>query len=210
MPTRTRATHRPYSSPVRKAQAEATKRAVLVAAREVFPERGYAAATIEAVAARAGVSVPTVYSVFRSKAGLLSELVADAGSDPKIRRLADRAMATKDPRERLAAAAHVVRAIMQGEKAVLDVLREAGDGRPELRAARLQAHRQQRSALARAVRPLHETGRLRRGMTLDEAVATFAALASPESYWLLVDELGWSAARWERWLATSAARLLLS
>jgi AcrR family transcriptional regulator len=183
---------------------------VLVAARHVFQERGYAAATIEAVAARAGVSIPTVYSVFRSKAGLLSELVADAGSDPKIRQLADRAMATKDPRERLAAAARVVRAIMQGERAILDVLREAGGGRPELQAARLQVHRQQRNALAGAVRPLHEAGVLRHGMTLDEAVATFSALASPETYWLLVDELDWSAAKWERWLATSTARLLLS
>lgn len=182
---------------------------MLVAAREVFQERGYAAATIEAVAARAEVSIPTVYSVFRSKAGLLSELVADAGSDLSTRRLADRALARKDPRERIAAAARVVRAIMQGEHAILDVLRQAGSGHPELEAARLQVHRQQRSALARAVRSLHETGSLRDGMTLDEAVATFAALASPESYWLLVGELGWSAARWERWLAISVERLLL-
>jgi hypothetical protein len=92
---------------------------------------------------------------------------------------------------------------------VLQVLREAGGGRPELDEARRQAHRQQRDALSRVLRPLHTGGALRRGLSLDEAAATFATLASPESYWHLVDELGWSGARWERWLATSAQRILL-
>jgi len=59
------------------------------------------------------------------------------------------------------------------------------------------------------LRPLHAAGSLRAGLDFDEALATFCALASPESYWLLTDEFGWSAARWERWLAGCGVRLFV-
>jgi len=204
-----RSDRRTYRSALRQAGAGATRRAVLSAARDVFTKSGYEAATIEAVASAARVSAPTVYALFRSKAGLLSAVVADAGSDADIRTLAGRAVAESDPRRRIAAAARVVREIMERERAVLGVLRQAGTARTELQSARAQAHAQQREALARVLRPLHDRGAMREGMRLDEAVATFAMLASPESFWLLVDEQGWSPARWGRWLADTAARLLL-
>lgn len=200
---------RPYSSPARKAGAEATRRAILAAAREVFTSTGYSASTIEAVAAAAEVSVPTVYAVFGSKPALLSAVVADAGADSDIRALANRALNETEPRARLAAAANVVRTIMHRERGILTVLRDAGTGRPELKAARRQVHDQQRSALGRAVGPIAEAGKLRAGVTAEEAVATFAAIASPECYAFFVEELGWSGAEWQRWLADSAIRLLL-
>lgn len=200
---------RPYRSPVREAGAESTRRAILSAAREVFTSSGYSTSTIEAVAATARVSVPTVYSVFGSKPALLSALIADAGSDADIRVLADRAMNETDPVARLGAAAKVVRAIVHRERGLLGVLREAGTGRPELAAAHNQVHRQQRAALARALGPIAEAGRLRANLTLDEAVATFAAIASPDCYAYFVEEIGWSGAKWERWLANTATRLLL-
>jgi len=209
MNTPLQTSRRPYNSPTREAQAGATRRAILEAARSVFAESGYAVATIEAVASAARVSVPTVYAVFGSKPGLLSALVADAGSDPRIRRLATRAMAEREPRRRLAAVAKVVRTIMQEEAILLKVLRDAGTGRPELDAARRQAHLQQREALTRALRLLTETKSLRAGIAFEDAVATLCDLASPESYALLVDEFGWSAARWERWLSDTAVRLFI-
>lgn len=200
---------RPYSSPIRQAQADATRRAIVGAAGKVFSASGYAAATIDAVAAEAQVSVPTVYAIFGSKGALLSAVVADAGSDGDIRTLAGLALSVTDPRRRLAQAARVVRTIMERERAMLRLLDEAGTASPELKAASLQVHRQQRAALGRVLRPIREEGAMRRGLDLDEAVATFSALASPECYRLLVGELGWSGARWEKWLAESAVRLLL-
>jgi TetR/AcrR family transcriptional regulator, regulator of cefoperazone and chloramphenicol sensitivity len=179
------------------------------AARAVFTSSGYEAATIESVASAARVSAPTVYALFRSKAGLLSAVVADGGSDSDIRELAGKALGETDPRRRIAGAARVVREIMERERGILGVLRQAGTAREELGAARRQVHQQQRDALGRVLRPLHDAGVLRAGMRFDEAVATFAALASPESFWLLVDEQGWSPTRWGRWLADSASRLLL-
>ena len=48
---------------------------MLNSARSLFGERGYAATTVEQIAADAGVAVQTVYYTFRSKGLLLRELV---------------------------------------------------------------------------------------------------------------------------------------
>lgn len=200
---------RPYSSAIRQARAGQTRRLIISAARQVFIDSGYASATVEAVAAAAGVSVPTVYAVFGSKPALLSAVVADAGSESDIRALAERALSEVEPRARLAAAARVVRTIMQRERPILELVEQAGTGSPDLERARRQIHEQQRDALGRVLRPMHERKALRRDVDLPDAIATFSALASPECYRHLVVEVGWSGARWERWLGDSAARLLL-
>jgi AcrR family transcriptional regulator len=77
---------RAYDSPRRRQQALATRRAVLDAARELFIQGGYVATTIDATAARAGVSPETVYATFKNKRALLSQLldVAIAGDDAPV------------------------------------------------------------------------------------------------------------------------------
>ncbi|WP_405494380.1 TetR/AcrR family transcriptional regulator [Nocardia sp. NBC_00511] len=56
--------------------------AVLDAARELLVERGYAATSIDAIAARAGVSRPSIYRRWPSKAHLIAKAVfPDVGSD---------------------------------------------------------------------------------------------------------------------------------
>ncbi len=57
------------------------RQALLDAARDVFLERGYANATIDAVVERAGGSKATVYSLFENKEGLFAALVAEAAEE---------------------------------------------------------------------------------------------------------------------------------
>lgn len=60
----------------RKRMTAAERRSQLVdTARSVFADRGYAAATIEEVAAKAGVSKPVVYEHFGGKEGLYAVVV---------------------------------------------------------------------------------------------------------------------------------------
>lgn len=56
---------------------QARPRELLDAARELFVEKGFAAARAEDIAARAGVSKATLYLYFRSKEDLLKALIAE-------------------------------------------------------------------------------------------------------------------------------------
>jgi len=65
---------RRYESPRRREQAAATRREILESARRLFARQGYAATTMAAIAAEAGVALKTVYVAFETKAGVLRAL----------------------------------------------------------------------------------------------------------------------------------------
>src|SRR5260370_37856581 len=60
--------------PLRQRQALETRRAIAQAARSLFAERGYAATSIEVVAAEAGVAERTVYAIFGTKKAILGAI----------------------------------------------------------------------------------------------------------------------------------------
>ncbi|WP_230209038.1 TetR/AcrR family transcriptional regulator [Nostocoides sp. HKS02] len=68
-------------TPVRKRMPRAQREEqILVAAEQVFAERGYQATTMEEVADRVGVTKPLIYEYFGSKEGLLSACITRARS----------------------------------------------------------------------------------------------------------------------------------
>ena len=68
------------------AQAKATNEAaVLEAAASVFGERGYRSATLDDIAARAGVSKPTLYRYAKSKRWLMDRIVKKVQSETRER-----------------------------------------------------------------------------------------------------------------------------
>jgi len=74
MATRSPAALRPRKRPSQ-ARSRATVDAILEAAARIFADRGYAAATTNHIAARAGVSVGSLYEYFPNKDALLVALV---------------------------------------------------------------------------------------------------------------------------------------
>lgn len=60
---------------MREQQKNETRGRVVEAARELFKERGYEAATIRDIAKRAGVAPGSVFTTFESKAELLQEII---------------------------------------------------------------------------------------------------------------------------------------
>jgi AcrR family transcriptional regulator len=77
---------RGYVSAARTQQARQTRRRVIDAATRLFVAQGYASTTIRAIAAEAGVSIPTVELICGTKAQLLHVVldVAIAGDDEPI------------------------------------------------------------------------------------------------------------------------------
>jgi AcrR family transcriptional regulator len=73
--TKSNSPKRKYDSTRRQAQADETRREILAAARKLFMNRGYAGATIEAIATEAKVAPETVYAVFRNKKRILINLM---------------------------------------------------------------------------------------------------------------------------------------
>ena len=83
---------RKYDSSRRKEQARRTRLQITEAARQLFLERGYSGATIEAIAEKAGVAKETVYAIFGSKRSILVFLLdISVGGDDQPVQLLDRA-----------------------------------------------------------------------------------------------------------------------
>src|SRR5512132_1420085 len=96
---------RSYKSVARAAAAEETRRKIRAAAAELFVRHGYAATSMKAISAEAGVSERTVFLAFPTKAVLLAQCirVAVRGDDDSTPLLArDRWQAVLEaPRERM-------------------------------------------------------------------------------------------------------------
>jgi AcrR family transcriptional regulator len=73
----------------RAATTEATRRAIIAAARDLLAERRWQGFTVEAVANRAGVTRVTVYNQVRSKAGLLEAVLTDLTRRARMDQLLD-------------------------------------------------------------------------------------------------------------------------
>ena len=94
-------TARKYSSPIRERQANQTRTNILDATQRLFLERGYAKTTVEAIAQEAGVAKQTVYAVFRSKNGIVAELLDRAVFTERVFELHDRSLETANIHEAL-------------------------------------------------------------------------------------------------------------
>ncbi|HEV2238537.1 MAG TPA: helix-turn-helix domain-containing protein [Ktedonobacterales bacterium] len=200
---------RRYHSPRRERQAEATRAAIVRAARALFARHGYQATTIPAIAGHAGVAIPTVYATFGSKAAILAALVKSAGADEDIRALARAAFAEADPWRQLTRAAAVIRAIQERDTDIADLLWQAGGGDPDLAEVWRQSHRQQLARMGALVSLLADKGALKPELSTTAATDMLFALGSPELYRLLVRERGWAPQQYEDWLGASARALLL-
>lgn len=207
---------RRYESPRRREQARATRRAVLDAALELFVELGYAATTVAAIAARAGVSAETVYAAFKNKRSVLSELldVSIVGDDAPVplleRAWVQRMRDEPDPKRRLEILAKNGCLILARIAPVYGVVRSAAAVDPEI-ATLWERYKAQRFEGQRILLGILLPGaRLRPGLTRSAAADILFTIGSPETYTSLVRDRSWSMAQFERWYKDSLARLLLA
>ena len=207
---------RRYTSAVRAEQAAATRRAVLDAARDLFAEDGYAATSIAAIAARAGVAVDTVYAAAGRKPALLRELVETtlSGTDQAVpadqRDYVLRIRAAASAREKIAVYATAVSEIGVRMAAVHRALAEAAVSDADCAALRAEISRRRADNMRLFAADLRATGELRADLTDDEVADIVWSTNAAEFRALLVGERGWSAERFGTFLADAWSRVLLA
>src|SRR5690242_16155624 len=121
----------------RQRQALATQQLIVDSARDLFLEQGYATTTIDAISARAGVAVSTVYAIFRSKRGILKAIREAWHLESRQRDIYDQARQETDPHRRLDLAAHATRRQWETGAAMTTIYESAAAVDPEA-AAELQ------------------------------------------------------------------------
>jgi TetR/AcrR family transcriptional regulator of autoinduction and epiphytic fitness len=203
-----KAPRRAYRSARREGQLDATRQAILAAARRVFRERGYAGATIAAIATEADLAVPTVYKHFGTKRRLLLDLI-DATINVRVPPQLAAVLDQPTPRARLAALARMCVDLSSGAPDVVSVALNASVLDPELGAMFRQMAEGRRRSAALVARSLADEGSLSSGVSEERARDVMFALASPELYEMLVARFGWTDDQFEAWLSSTLAATLL-
>ncbi len=191
---------RVYESPARQAQAVETRRRIAAAARKLLEETGYAGMTIPAVAKAAGVAVPTVYAIFGSKKGIVSELLDKARFGAAYQTLLAEAKAVKDPMALLAFPPRFARQIYEAEIPVEKLLRGAGMVAPELAAVEDERNCQRYDSQVMVIDRLERAKLLKPGLARERARAILWSLTSRELFRMLVRERRWTGDEYEEWL----------
>lgn len=207
---------RPYDTSRRAERAQASKRAVVEAAHELFLARGFADTTVDAISAASRVPIATVYRLFKTKTAILKQVIDTAvvGDDAPVplgdRSVVKDAQAADDPKAMTAAWAHVARQVFDNTAALRLVLRIAAALDTEAAALQDSIEQQRRVGQARVAKALADKGFLAPGLKEAEARDIVYALMSIDTYRILRLEQRWSGARYERWLANALYRLLVA
>src|SRR6516225_12226671 len=206
---------RRYVSEVRDEQARRTRRAIVTAARELFLGQGYAATTIDAIAAAAHGRRRTVFNAVGGTTVLLKlalewAIVGDDEPVPLGDRPAIKAIqAERDPRRALALWVDMVVDIAARVAPIGAVLYAAADGDPEA-AELLASEAQVRMYAARAFAGhLASLDGLAPGVSEQQAADLCWAVNDGHLYSLLVTQRGWTPAAFAQWLSDSLAATLV-
>lgn len=187
-------------------QARATRHRIAGQAQELFLRQGYAATTLDQIAAEAKVAVQTVYFHFGNKATVLKQVIdmLAVGDDEPVP-MRDRGWFQQmreepDGRRALAIWTGNSLAILTRLAPLLKVLRDAAGADPEM-AARWQAIQQQRLSDFRVfAQVLADKDALRPGLGAERATDIIFGLISPELYLLFTADRDWSPSQWEQWV----------
>lgn len=206
---------RAYRSAIRDQQAEGTRRLILEAAKRLLEEQGYAATTMQAIAAEAAVVPQTVYSAFSSKSGLLSALwdivlrgsedAAPVGALPWYREVIEELV----PERQLRLNARNSRMVKERIAGVIRVIRDGATSDPAVGKLWSDIESSFYRNQAAIVGSIAEKGALRGGLDATRATDILWTLNHPDVWRLLVGERGWSPDDYERWFGDTACAQLL-
>lgn len=178
---------------------------MLDAAAKLFVDPGYAATTLTAIAAEAGVAVQTVYAAFGSKRQLLSELVdvTIAGDDEPVplpeRPFVAEIRALADPRAKLTRYARHLSQVHARQTDVMLALAGAATADPDAAEIWQKQVDDRRAGMSMFGAELLATGMLRPEHDADSVADILWLAMDFRNYDWLVRRRGWSSEQFERW-----------
>ena len=206
---------RPYDSPRRRAQAEATRQAIPDAAQRRFEQNGYGATSMPAIADEAGVAPKTIYVYFETKAGLVhalwdARLGGDEAAIPVVEREWYRAVVDEPaPERKLRLVATQARHVKGRSGALLEMIRVAAATDPEIATLWEGIESKLVDVQRSIVEQLHASGALTRSLEVAEATDILWTLNHPAVWQLLVRGRGWTGEQYEQWLGDILCSQLL-
>jgi AcrR family transcriptional regulator len=201
---------RTYRSVTRDRQAAETKRRIVAAAHRLLRHEGFSGMTINAIAKKANVSVPTVYAIFKSKTGILTALLDESMFGSDYAEIVRYAQSATDSETRLRRAAAVARQIRGVQSAVFELMRGAGVVAPELAKLERQRERLRYDGEESVITFLQDSGKLRPDLNYQKARDIFWMLTGGDVYRMLVGERRWTPEKYEGWLADTLVKLMLA
>ena len=193
----------------REEYAQATRQAILDAARKLFAERGYFAAKVDDIAAEARVAPATVYAVGGGKRGLLDELIRIWTTDPIVEATITHIGASSDPVEIIRELSSATCRMREEFADVMRLLLTTAPHDPSVAEQLRNATHVYRGAFVPIAQRLSDLGALRPDLDVEQAVDLLWFYFGYSSLFTLHDDNGWSYERAEQWLADQACRELL-
>ncbi|HTF90073.1 MAG TPA: TetR/AcrR family transcriptional regulator [Planctomycetota bacterium] len=193
----------------REKSAEATKARVLQAAQSMFARQGIDTVTIAGIARKARVSVPTVYALFKSKAGILRGLIQSTLFGPRYREAQQRLEGETDSARLIELTAGVARSIYESESTELGLLQGASAFSPELRKQQRELEAMRLDMQEERVKLLFTQSKSKRALTFETARQILWMYTSRDVYRMLVHESGWTPDQYQEWLAATLVAALV-
>jgi AcrR family transcriptional regulator len=193
----------------REEYAEATRQAIVAAARKLFSERGYFATKVDDIAVLARVSPATVYAVSGGKQGLLRTLMDTSTTAPVVAATIGRIEEMDDGSAILRLVATVCRSMREEFGDIVRVMLATAPHDQSVAESLAAATARYRQAFVRISQRLAELGALRDGLDVKDAVDVFWFYFGYAGLFTLHDDNGWSYERAEHWLCDAASRALL-
>jgi AcrR family transcriptional regulator len=199
---------RPRQPTHRQRQAQETKDRVIAAARALMASSGWAATTIDSIATEAGVAPQTIYAAFGNKRALLEGMRHAMLRDSKIPELMAQAAAEPDASRRLGLWAQLVRQQMETSYDVISIHRQAAASDPKVATDYRRVLDNRARTFAEFIHDLRSD--LAHGIDESTASDLLWCFSNEEIYRELVGERGWSADRYEQWLAATLVAQLIT
>lgn len=200
---------RPYNSRQRTDAAGATRNNIVNAAQWLFGRKGIDKVTVADIAARADVAVPTVYANFKSKDGILREIMKRSLFGGQFQSAQGLLQGVDDPVRLIELTAQVARAIYESESKDLGLLRHASGFSPALRRIEQEFEQLRYDMQGKRIQMLFESGMQRKSLTLEEARRILWMLTARDPFRMLVLEGGWTADRYQAWLSRTLLEALV-